>query len=211
MNKEQFLMQLQGHLSVLPPEEYHELMEDYEAHFAFGLQSGKNEYEIARELGDPYELAQEALRERNMTNEHIYWSNPAANPITAHSTPESRSFSSAPVVKARGGGAVHALVVSGLTLLNIITVPLIFSCWAVVIALAITAVLTIFSPLLMGLDVLVGNGFYPAKAYASVSMAGIGILLGLGSKSLLRGMPTLFRSYMNWTKRVAGGGQADEH
>lgn len=43
MNKEQFLMQLQGHLSVLPPEEYHELMEDYEAHFAFGLQSGKTE------------------------------------------------------------------------------------------------------------------------------------------------------------------------
>lgn len=210
MNKEQFLMQLQGHLSVLPPEEYHELMEDYEAHFAFGLQSGKTEYEIARELGDPYELAQEAIRERNTTNEHIYWSNPAADPLVSQSIPESPALSNAAVVKS-GRGVLHALVISGLTLLNIITVPLIFSCWAVVIAFAITAALSIFSPLLMGLDVLVGNGFYPAKAYASVSMTGIGILLGLGSKSLLKGMPTLFRSYMNWTKRVAGGGKRDEY
>lgn len=210
MNKEQFLMQLQGHLSVLPPEEYHELMEDYEAHFAFGLQSGKTEQEIARELGDPYELAQEALRERNTVNEHVYWSNPAANQPFSQPASERPSLSSLPVAKSRGGVA-NTFLVSGLVLLNLVVVPLLFSFWAVVVSLMIAAAVSILSPVLLGLDYAIGNGFFPAKAYASLCMIGIGILIGIGIKPLFKGMLSLSQSYMNWNKRVVRGGQQNEY
>lgn len=210
MNKEQFLMELQGHLSVLPPEEYHELMEDYEAHFAFGLQSGKTEQEIARELGDPYELAQEAIRERNTVNEHVYWSNPAADHSFSQPSSTAPPLPGLPAAKARGGVA-HTFVVSGLVLLNLVAVPLIFSFWAVVVSIAVTAAVSILSPVLVGLDYAIGNGFFPAKAYASLCMLGIGILLGLGSKPLFKGMLSLSLSYMNWNKRVVRGGQQNEH
>jgi len=210
MNKEQFLMELQGHLSVLPPEEYHELMEDYEAHFAFGLQSGKTEQEIARELGDPYELAQEAIRERNAVNEHVYWSNPAADHSFSQPSSTTPPLPGLPAAQARGGVA-HTFVVSGLVLLNLVAVPLIFSFWAVVVSIAVTAAVSILSSVLVGLDYAIGNGFFPAKAYASLCMLGIGILLGLGSKPLFKGMLSLSLSYMNWNKRVVRGGQQNEH
>lgn len=212
MNREQFLAELQAHLSVLPPEECQELMEDYANHFTFGLQSGKTEQEIARELGDPYELAQEALRERTPLNEHVYWSNPAADPV--FSQPSSKApqppLSGLPAAKARGAAAYALMTVPGLVLLNLVVVPLIFSLWAVVVSIAIAAATSILSPVLVGLDYAIGNGFFPAKAYASVVMVGIGILLALGSKPLFNGMRSLSQSYMNWNKRIIRGGQQHE-
>lgn len=209
MNKEQFLMELQGHLSVLPPEEYHELMEDYEAHFAFGLQNGKTEQEIARELGDPYELAQEALRERNTVNEHVYWSNPAADHSFSQPSPQAPPLSGLPAAKPRRSAA-RTFAVSGLFLLDLVAVPLIFSFWAIVVCIAISAALGILSPVLVGLDYAFGNGFFPAKAYASLCMVGIGILLGLGCKPLFKRMLSLSLSYMNWHKHIVRGGQRNE-
>lgn len=76
MTKAQFMATLRLKLSVLPPEECNELMEDYELHFAFGLQNGKTEEEIVAELGDPEELAKEALGSRYVPEQPIYWFNP---------------------------------------------------------------------------------------------------------------------------------------
>lgn len=76
MTKAHFMATLRLKLSVLPPEECNELMEDYESHFAFGLQNGKTEEEIVAELGDPEELAKEALGSRYVPEQPIYWFNP---------------------------------------------------------------------------------------------------------------------------------------
>jgi hypothetical protein len=76
MTKAQFLTTLRMKLSVLPPEECNELMEDYESHFAFGLQNGKSEEEIVAELGDPEELAKEALGSRYVPERPVYWFDP---------------------------------------------------------------------------------------------------------------------------------------
>lgn len=95
MNKSEFLANLRAHLSVLPPEEQNELLEDYEAHFAFGLQSGRTEQEIVLELGDPAELAKEAIGNRFLPQEHVYWfggAEPAATPGAAVSTTPSVAY-----------------------------------------------------------------------------------------------------------------------
>lgn len=211
MTKEQFLTQLQDQLSVLPPEESSELMEDYAAHFAFGLQNGKTEQEISRELGNPLELAQEAIRERNAASEHVYWSNPAvAHPGFADNQ-ASQPFTSTshPQTKRRGGVAT-VFIISGLVLLNLIVVPLLLSLWLTVIGFALSAFGFVLSPVLVLLDYAFGHGFYPAKAFASVSLIGVGILLGLGTKYLFKGMLSLSLSYGKWNKRVIGGGRTYE-
>lgn len=211
MTKEQFLTQLQDQLSVLPPEESSELMEDYAAHFAFGLQNGKTEQEIARELGNPLELAQEAIRERNAASEHVYWSNPAvarpgfadnqaSQPFTSPSRPQPK----------RRGGAATIFIASGLFMLNLIVVPLLIALWAVVIGFVLSTVGFILSPVLVVLDFAFGHGFYPAKAFASVSLIGVGILLGLGTKYLFKGMLSMSQTYGKWNKRVIGGGRSYE-
>ncbi|MGG3839082.1 DUF1700 domain-containing protein [Paenibacillus thiaminolyticus] len=65
MHKEYFLLKLKYGLMSLPPGERDEILAEYSAHFAFGEQQGRTEEEIARELGDPEELAVELLGARD--------------------------------------------------------------------------------------------------------------------------------------------------
>lgn len=65
MHKEYFLLKLKYGLMSLPPEDRDEILAEYSAHFAFGEQQGRTEEEIARELGDPEELAVELLGARD--------------------------------------------------------------------------------------------------------------------------------------------------
>ncbi|BFH10652.1 DUF1700 domain-containing protein [Paenibacillus melissococcoides] len=65
MHKEYFLLKLKYGLMSLPAEDRDEILAEYSAHFAFGEQQGRTEEEIARELGDPEELAVELLGARD--------------------------------------------------------------------------------------------------------------------------------------------------
>lgn len=58
MNKSQFITQLSAFLK-LPYEEKKEVIYDYEEHFLVGIQKGKTEEEIAKELGDPITIAKQ--------------------------------------------------------------------------------------------------------------------------------------------------------
>lgn len=73
--RNEFLSLLESRLAPLPPEEREELMEDYKTHFAFGLAGGKTESEIVAELGDPDEIAKEALGQRPVPEDKdpVYW------------------------------------------------------------------------------------------------------------------------------------------
>lgn len=61
MNRRQFIDALEKALSRMPEAERKELIEDYETHFDIGLEKGKTEYEIAKELGNPTKLAEDVL------------------------------------------------------------------------------------------------------------------------------------------------------
>ncbi|GIO71388.1 hypothetical protein J27TS7_09020 [Paenibacillus dendritiformis] len=58
-------MKLKYGLMSLPAEDRDEILAEYSAHFAFGEQQGRTEEEIARELGDPEELAVELIGARD--------------------------------------------------------------------------------------------------------------------------------------------------
>lgn len=123
MNKAQFLSILRKKLSSLPQKERSELLEDYEHHYAFGHNAGKTEEEISEELGNPYEIATEALAEYDRNR-------PASN---------------------RSNGSRTIMACIGLFMLNFIAcvVPLGLSIWAVWISLFASSILFIFSPLLL--------------------------------------------------------------
>ncbi len=57
MNKEAFIAALEQQLLRLPKADRDDILSDYEAHFAAGLEDGKTEEEVSAALGDPSELA----------------------------------------------------------------------------------------------------------------------------------------------------------
>ena len=50
MNRQQFMQAMEIHLRPMEPQERAELLADYDQHFELGLQEGRTEEEIAREL-----------------------------------------------------------------------------------------------------------------------------------------------------------------
>lgn len=195
MNKHEFLNLLSAQLSQLPPEEKLELMEDYESHFAFGKQNGKSEEEIVNELGDPRELAKEALGERFATQEPVYWYH------DVNQRPEP-PVSSPP--KRRRGGTVQTFVIIGMFFMNLVLGPLMIAFWAFTFAITVGSVVTIASPLLLALDMM-NNEVSTAKWFASIFMVGIGILLSLGARGLIRGVLATTRKYLSWNYHLAKG------
>ncbi|MBW4839134.1 MAG: DUF1700 domain-containing protein [Paenibacillaceae bacterium] len=201
MNKSEFLANLRAHLSVLPPEEQNELLEDYEAHFAFGLESGRTEEDIVLELGDPAELAKEAIGNRYVPREHVYWFG-GAEPASVPDAPA--AYRNEGGVRRRGG-FTSMMVYIGLFFLNIIVVPLLISFWAVVVSLAASAAAGILSPLLLGLEYVWHGDLFTSKIFASVAAVGLGILLAVVTRYVYKGMLRLSAAYLRWNVRVAKG------
>ncbi|WP_068783905.1 DUF1700 domain-containing protein [Paenibacillus phocaensis] len=207
MNKSEFLANLRAHLSVLPPEEQNELLEDYEAHFAFGLESGRTEEDIVLELGDPAELATEAIGNRYVPREHVYWFG-GAEPAAVADAPA--AYAAAGVY---GSGAdvrrrrrfTGPIIFIGLFFLNLVAVPLLISFWAVVVSLAVSAAAGIITPVLMGLEYLWHGNISAAKGFASVAAVGLGILLAVATRYGYKGMLRLSAGYLRWNVRVAKG------
>lgn len=202
MNKSEFLTQLHDHLSVLPPEERNELMEDFVAHFTFAMQNGKSEEEIATELGNPAELAREAIDGRFVPKEPVYWYNP--------DTPQAAP---APVKQepvARRGAFATTLVYIGLFFLNIVAVPVLLSFWSVGISLAAAALGGIISPLALGMDYIAGHGFFAAKGFAVTAFVGVGILLAIAARYVISALVRISVAYCKWNAQVARGGSGHE-
>lgn len=219
MNKNEFIALLRAHLSALPPEEQNELLEDYEAHFEFGLQSGKTEEEIVLELGEPAELAKEALGNRYIPQDHVYWYGPdpagrAGTPEPNHAAPagtdrptEAVPAYAGPGLRAakRRGAFASVMVYIGLFFLNIVAVPLLLSFWSALAGFAAGALGFIISPLALGMEFAVHHQFNLGKLFAAVACVGIGILLAVGLRYLFAGMRRVSIAYWNWNVRMAKG------
>lgn len=201
MKKREFISLLSSHLSVLPPEEQRELLEDYEAHFAFGLQNGRTEEDIVRELGDPTELAREALDNRVNPQHPLYWFGEPPEGQTP-SVPSAEAGSRQPIMT--------AAIYTGLFFLNLITMPLLIALWALGLAIAMTAVAGILSPVALLLEYIFNGAFYPAKAFAVLVMIGIGILFAIVSRNVYSSLIKLSASYWAWNVRVAKGEKINE-
>lgn len=203
MNKSQFLSLLHSHLSVLPPEECNELMEDYEAHFAFALQNGRTEEEVILELGHPEELAKEALGNRFTPKDPVYWfgGQETSNPVRSKTVKSEFP---------RRGVFANAAIYTGLFFVDIIVGPFLLALWSFWVCFPIVAFAGIISPLLYGLDYFTDGVFYPAKGYAVLALVGIGILFAVASKSTFKVAKDLSLAFGAWHIRAMRGAERHE-
>lgn len=109
MNKTEFLNVLHNHLSKISQADRTDILYDYEEHFSIGLEQGKTEEEIVKDLGDPRIIAKQFT----------------ADTIVKQAT-ETRSVSN--ITRA-------VFAIAGLGFFNlVITVPIFFSLVAVLIS-----------------------------------------------------------------------------
>lgn len=65
MNKKEYLVQLTKYLQGFPEEELKDIICDYKEHFDIGISKGKSEEDIAKELGNPKDIANNFKTESN--------------------------------------------------------------------------------------------------------------------------------------------------
>lgn len=188
MNKAQFIWLLNSQLTPLREEERRELMADYEAHFAFGLQNGKTEEEIVNELGDPVELAKEIVGDR--------YEVPNLNRQTYQPYSSDRP---------NAGKGRSAIKVTALVFLNLLAVPIGLAAWCVWFSLALAGGALILAPLLFAVDMALTQAFDASKMYASILLTGLGILLALGAAKLFRIFKKTSAAYIRWNADVSKG------
>jgi uncharacterized membrane protein len=71
MNKQEFLYKLEGLLQEFPEGDRKEILYDYEEHFRIGIEEGKGEEIIAKELGDPRYIVRQYNRSEG-TRSNVY-------------------------------------------------------------------------------------------------------------------------------------------
>lgn len=179
MNKKHFISILNTRLSSLPPEEREELISDVEAHFNIGLQNGRTEEDISRELGDPFEMAREALGDRYVDM-----------PVDVES-----GYSMT--------GQIFILI--GLFFCGLVAVPVLFGLWSGAAAIAVSAAAMLVSPFLVLVDYVYNGSYQPAKLFLSVSLTGAGILLLYSVRWIIKGLLALTRGYWSWNIRLMKG------
>jgi len=182
VNKDQFLLKLENSLKKLPPQEREDILQDFEEHFAMGLEEGKTEEQIARDLGSPQSIAKDLV-------------------ATYHVTQVEETATTGNIFR-----AVWAVI--GLGFFNLVVVlgpfialaSLLFAGWVVAAAF-------IVSPLL----VLINTILYPATfqffdLFFSIGLAGLGLFIGLGMYFATRAVTNGFVRYLKYNVRVVKGG-----
>ncbi|URZ01872.1 DUF1700 domain-containing protein [Clostridium felsineum] len=72
MNKREFLSLLRSYLEGFNEDEKQEILYDYEEHFRIGIENGKTEQEIAKELGSPMDIANQYREANGMGRANFY-------------------------------------------------------------------------------------------------------------------------------------------
>ncbi|WP_165921174.1 DUF1700 domain-containing protein [Paenibacillus albiflavus] len=200
MNKEQYMRILAEQLRSLSLAERNELLYEYEAHFAFGIQSGKTEEEICSELGNPYEIVQEVLQERNEQHR----SHSRDNNYNYRQEPISQKYK-----KQSSSSAISKVFLSiAFGFLTIIVFPFGISMWAIWFSLSAASIAFILSPLLCFADFMMYSEFVPAKWFAAVGLFGLGLVLAPNIKSVFKGLLRMTAGYCKWMAGVVRGGKS---
>lgn len=186
MTKESFMQQLKNALKRIPEEERTDILQDYEEHFAFGLEEGKTEEEIASALGSPSQIAKEL-----QANYHL-------EKVTTNATT---------------GNIFRALwAVIGLGFFNLVIVlgpaiaiaAIIFSGWAVGVSFLV-------SPLLVLLEMVVyPNGFAFFDLFFSLVLCGIGYFILVGMLYVSKLASKGFVKYLAYNVSLVKGGLKHE-
>lgn len=152
MTKKEFLDLLRYYLKTYPDNMINDIVNDYEEHFQIGLEKGKTEEQICKELGSPKDIADEFI-------------NNQIPPKTNFSYTENRSYSQPP----QKGLSVPVIVLIVIAALLIgpatigVLAALLISCFAVILSL----LATILALGVSGIAALFAN-FIPIRSYAGI-------------------------------------------
>jgi uncharacterized membrane protein len=178
MTRNDFLARLRRGLEGLSPDYIHDVMSDYEAHFADGLASGRTEEEIAAALGDPARLARELKAEAGFRR----WE-------------EDRTAGNL-------AGAVLALL--GLAAVDVMfLLPFLFALFGLFVGFAAASI----GLLVAGFALVLGAVFPGLAFFGWTGMTGFSLLLaaglaGLGLMAIGVGLGALFWLALNFTVKA---------
>ncbi|MEK3889100.1 HAAS signaling domain-containing protein [Bacillus sp. FSL K6-3431] len=182
MNKYQFLKILDSSLNKLSAADRLDILQDFEEHFAMGMEEGKSEEEIADSLGSPQHIAKELVASHHL--EKVEAIATAGNILRA----------------------VWAVIGLGFFNLVIVLAPFL-ALIAVVIAGWTAAAGFIVSPLLVLISAVIFQGAFEFfDLFASLAFAGLGLFIAIGMFFATRVLTQGFVRYLQFNVKLIKGG-----
>jgi len=181
MTKEQFMRDLDKRLSAMPKAEREDILQDYQEHFQFGAEAGKSDAQIIAGLGYPNQIARELLADFRI--EQAVKSSSGTNLLRA------------------------IFAVGGLGFLNLVFVlgPA-MGIFGVLVGLWGTVLAFVVSPVLLLVFAGIGlQNFYWHDFFMSLSLAGLGILIGLVSWYVTVFFKRITLKYLKWNLKIIKG------
>ncbi len=193
MNRQQFMKAMEVHLRPMDPFERAELLADYDQHFELGLREGRREEEIAWELGQPEEIAKEALGDRY----DAY--TPGSDAFYAPTYQEMRSH------RNNTKATRNFFTGIGLLFLNLILgIPLGLTLWSVWLTIASLSLL-VLAPIAAVVDFVFLGQLDKAEIFVAIGAFGVGILFALASKYVYGAFKNITLQYIKWNKNMMKG------
>jgi uncharacterized membrane protein len=180
MNKQEYIETLRHYLAALPEDERNELLHEYEAHFRYGQQSGKDEVDIIRELGDPLTLAREAI-------------GPDFLPPPAWSPPR------------RDIPRLIGVSILLFFMNTMLAIPIGATIWAVFISFCALALAGFLSPVALVGETLLYGEFMLTKLFLAFGMMGFGMLLAAALRYVGKGLLFNTANYLQWNYKTWRG------
>jgi len=182
LTREQFLTQLNSSLNGISSVERQDILQDYEEHFAIGLEEGKTEQQITESLGSPNQIARELMAMHHLDK--------VETTVTT-------------------GNIVRAVwAVIGLGFFNIVIVlgPFI-GLLGVIFAGWVTGASFVASPLLVLVNAVINVGTFEFfDLFVSIGLCGLGILIGLGMFYITKWITRGFIKYLKFNVSLVKGG-----
>jgi len=186
MNKYEFMYRLNSELSALGIEDKGDIMGDYEEHFRMGLEAGKTDDEIVKELGNPVELAKSYLSpEEQKKQEESQITAPSVNKVPEY------NYTEVPASKSKNSDRTLMIV-----LVVILTLFVALPLFSTLISIAFGLFSAAFGLLIVGIvaAIVLCSLSASALAVAGSIVLGIGIVL-LG---IVCGFLGVYGSYGIW-------------
>lgn len=185
MNKRKFLSELDASLKQISSKERQDILQDFEEHFAIGLEEGNTEEEIAAGLGSPQKIAKEMLASYHI--EKVENTATTGNVFRA-------------VWAVIGLGFFNLVIVLGPF---IALIGILFSGW-------IAGISFIASPILVLLDMIIYPGTFELfSLFLSLALAGLGLFIVIGMLSATRVSINGFVRYLKFNTKLVKGGLQD--
>ncbi|MEZ0117922.1 UNVERIFIED_ORG: putative membrane protein [Heyndrickxia coagulans] len=182
MNKKQFLSKLESSLKSLPAHERQDILQDFEEHFAIGLQEGKTEEQMSASLGSPHQIAKDMVAAYHL--ERVETKATFGNILRA-------------VWATIGLGFFNLAIVLGPF---IALAGIIFSGW-------ITGIVFMASPFLFLINILLyPETFTLFYLFVSIATCGIGFFVVIGMYFATRTLMQGFIRYLRWNVNLIKGG-----